>query len=451
MNLTTTTTEKPQDIDYLSLESPPPTVEEQEQILSMRKLLGGDDGPLLKKYKNYDEIISVWAFLRYLRGRDHNVEDAVKVFKDHLAVREEYNLNEIREKVINTRFNYDASDFENGKECISSMPLTYNAGVDPTYGHVLCYIPIGAQDTYKLEKSPGFDTYLNFCLHEWIARDIQLTKLSIKHNRLIKLILIIDLGGLSLTSSQVTHSKKKQFDKDWQKILETKPENTARWYFINVPWFGVKMYNTFGKMTFPTNTIKKISLFGSDFRQQLLKHIDISTLTTLIKSQTRRASIKGNEEDDKEIPLSDNCLLKAGEHLELLVEITSNVEKVKWSVNATVRDVKFGCKFYRTSAGPISGSSNNGETKNQEENGTQEDVIVNEYLIHSKAGEVIGEHIIKNNSTGLMIFSFSNKQSWMRSNGVDYRIEVIKKNYDGSEREDEEEVVEKDVDSGLTL
>ena len=175
--------------DYLSLESPSPTPSEHEQILKMREQLGGNNGDLLSPYIEYDEIISDWAFLRYLRGRDHDVEDSVRVFKEHLILRKDLGLDAIREKVISTRDNYDATDFEDGIECVKSMPLTYNAGRDPN-GHVLCYIPIGEQDTYTLEKGVGFDRYRNFCLHEWIARDIQLTRLCIKHNKLISIFFI---------------------------------------------------------------------------------------------------------------------------------------------------------------------------------------------------------------------------------------------------------------------
>jgi hypothetical protein len=424
--------------DYLGLESPPATTTELQQITSMREQLGGNDGPLLQPYLDYPEIIHDFAFLRYLRGLDHNVDDATRVFKEHLALRDKHNLNQVRAKVLHTRENYDATDFDTGPEMMQYMPLTYNAGKDPVYGHLLCYIPIGAQDSYALEANPGFDKYTQFCIEEWIARDIQLTRLSIQHNRLIKLILIIDLGGLSLTSSQVTHSAKKQWDKDWQKMLETKPENTARWYFINVPWFGVKMYNTFGKMTFPTNTIKKISLFGSDYRQQLLGKIDVSTLATLIKA-SRRNSIKNGEESEAEVPLKDSIVLKAGASREVVVEVLEDVMAVRWTVTATVRDIRFGVVFYRASSGGDGGGGGGGEEKGNKEDtnqvGTTKDDIVAEQVLSNKEGQITGEYVVAPpGATGLMVFELSNKHSWMRQNGVEYAIEVIQRTHDTEEQ-----------------
>ena len=426
-----TTTISPPEPDYLSLESPPPTPTETMQITEMQHLLGGLQGELLLPYQNYDEIISKWSFLRYLRGLDHDVKEAVKVFQEHLQVREKYKLNEIRAKVLNTRQNYDASDFENGTEFMKSMPLTYNAGSDK-HGHIYCYVPIGEQDTWELEKGLGFEKYKEFCLHEWVARDIQMNTLSHQHNRLIKLILIIDLGGLSLTSSQVRHGAKKQFDKEWQALLETKPENTARWYFINVPWFGVKMYNTFGKVTFPANTLRKTSLYGTDYRQQLLGQIDLSTLQTLIISK-RRKSLKGKsgaEEDNanEEVPLIDETVLKAGSAKEILIEVTKDMVLIKWKLTATVRDITFSGVFYRTSmyteGTEEAGERKNGDGSTSTSGGTQEDVVVKECLISSKDGEIVGEYDVAK-ETGLIVFELSNKHSWMRQNGVKYEIEIV--------------------------
>jgi hypothetical protein len=216
--------------DYLSLESPLATPREEAQIHELRGLIG--DALLEPPHRDFPEVVGDIALLRYLRGRDHDVVDAARVFRAHLDLRKQHGLDEMRTRIakLGDRWDkYTAHDFTDGAAILKRMPWVYNAGLSP-HGHVITYIPVGVQDSRTLWSEVGLERYMRFSMEEWIARDIQLDRLSREKGRLIKLILIIDLTGLSLTSSQVTFAGKKQYDRDWQAILETKPETTIRWY-----------------------------------------------------------------------------------------------------------------------------------------------------------------------------------------------------------------------------
>ena len=75
--------------DYPSLDSPLASPSERSQMDEMRRLIGDD---LLAPYSEMEEVSGDISLLRYLRGRDHDVEDAARVFRSHLALRKEHNL-----------------------------------------------------------------------------------------------------------------------------------------------------------------------------------------------------------------------------------------------------------------------------------------------------------------------------------------------------------------------
>ena len=400
--------------DYLSLASPLATASERAQLRAMREDIGAE---ALAPYADMPEVASDIALLRYLRGRDHDVSDAARVFRAHLAVRKEHDLDAVRARVLSASRddNYSHRDFADGALCYAHMPVVYNAGRSRE-GHVYCYIPIGRQDSRAMWSEPGgFEKYFRFCVEEWVARDLQLTRLSRERGRLIKLILIIDLAGLSLTSSQVTHKAKKRFDKDWQAILETKPENTARWYFINTPWFGRKMFQALGKITFPANTLRKIELFGSDYRDALVGRVDLKVLSTLIRAEGGGDGGGGGDNGGGGAPLSGEIELKAGSAREIMVETDSSKHSaVQWSVRALTRDIGFCVRRY-------GGGGDN--------DAVEASVLRPLQIVQSSEGQVYGR-ISCQEGAGLLIFELSNKHSWMRGNRVEYAIEVVARGAD---------------------
>lgn len=421
--------------DYLSLESPLATSSERRQIDEMRTLIGDH---VLAPYKDKEEVSGDISLLRYLRGRNHDVEDAARVFREHIAVRKKHNLDQVRASVLEASLSdsYTHLDFPNGEVCNRHMPVVFNAGSSKE-GHVYCYIPIGRQDSRPIWSDVGFEKYFEFLIHEWVCRDLQLTRLSHKHGRLIKLILIIDLAGLSLTSSQVTHGAKKKFDKTWQAILETKPENTARWYFINTPWFGRKMFQALGKITFPENTLKKIELFGTDYREALAGRVDLRLLSTLIQAGGgSHCDLMGDTlgVEAKGVDRVIDKHIKAGEVKEVVFEIDPSRHKaVRWKVRALDRDIGFRVQAYsRSSEGGAGGRLGSNavvgsalEGSDRERSGLRSTVLLPQRMIRSTDGNVTGE-IPCQQSVGLLLFEFSNKHSWLRGNRVQYSLEIVR-------------------------
>ena len=157
--------------DYLSLDSPLATLSEQRQLQRLRELLGE---ATLAAYAEMPEVASDVALLRYLRGRDHDVDDAARVFRAHLALRKEHDLDAVRARVLEASRNdsYSHADFDEGPFCYKHMPVVYNAG-QSREGHVYCYIPIGRQDSRPIwNAAGGFEKFFQFCIDEWVARDL---------------------------------------------------------------------------------------------------------------------------------------------------------------------------------------------------------------------------------------------------------------------------------------
>ncbi len=137
--------------------------------------------------------------------------------------------------------------------------------------------------------------------------------------------------------------------------------------------------------------------------------------------------------------MKDSIVLKAGASREVVVEVLEDVMAVRWTVTATVRDIRFGVVFYRASSGGGGGGGGGGEEKGNKEDtnqvGTTKDAIVAEQVLSNKEGQITGEYVVAPpGATGLMVFELSNKHSWMRQNGVEYAIEVIQRTHDTEEQ-----------------
>ena len=413
--------------DYLSLDSPLATQAEAAQVEALRAAVDGDAGRL-ERWRDFDEVVGDTALLRYLRGHNHNVAQAAAVLEEHLRLRDALGLDAVREKVIGLRTMYDQMDFTHGAEVAASMPFTFNCGFSP-HGHVITYVPVGRQDSKVLWRDVGLDKFRKFCIEEWVARDIQLARLSRERGRLVKIILVVDLAGLGISSPQVTHGAKKQFDKDWQKILETKPETTVRWFFINVPWFGRKLFNTFGKVTFPKNTLRKIELFGTDFREQLLGKVDLQTLEVLMRQAAGSAAAEVvNAAAGSETSVCDSATLAAGEIKDVLVPVPAK-GTVSWEAAALTRDVGIGAIFY-SEEGKAGGAPRYGEAKvdgggggaGAEAGGAGQQVVAAARKIAASDGAV--RNTFTAPRPGLFCLQLSNAHSWMRSNDVRFAVTV---------------------------
>ena len=147
---------------------------------------------------------------------------------------------------------------------------------------------------------------------------------------------------------------------------------------------------------------------------------------------------QNGKESEAEVPLKDSIVLKAGASREVVVEVLEDVVAVRWTVTATVRDIRFGVVFYRASSGGGGGGGGGEEKGNKEDTnqvGTTKDAIVAEQVLSNKEGQITGEYVVAPpGATGLMVFELSNKHSWMRQNGVEYAIEVIQRTHDTEEQ-----------------
>jgi hypothetical protein len=109
-------------------------------ILKMRTALGTKltTGP----HCTYQEVVGDIALLRFVRGAQHNVEQASTLYVEHLEMRSEMKMDSVRAELTQRQLRsglpfheyfsrFLQTDLAFGKEIRQHFPIHYDAGVDP--------------------------------------------------------------------------------------------------------------------------------------------------------------------------------------------------------------------------------------------------------------------------------------------------------------------------------
>jgi hypothetical protein len=115
------------------LEFPLATEEEIPILNQMKEILGEllTNSPV----STFPEIVGDYHLLRLLRAKSGNLNKAIQLFHDHLSIREEFNMNEIRLSLEGSPVNYKQTDITYGKEVSKYYRIYVNAGFSPAYHH----------------------------------------------------------------------------------------------------------------------------------------------------------------------------------------------------------------------------------------------------------------------------------------------------------------------------
>eukprot|EP00943_MAST-04B_sp_MAST-4B-sp1_P007517 g7517.t1 len=382
-------------------------VVEFRNILSEKSLL---DGP----HADFPEVTGDYNLLRFLRGCERDLKVAVELFEKHIALRKEFNLDKMRErmvKLLDTKPLFGQEDLIHGEVFAKYFPNQLSAGESPT-GHVIIYIPEGDHDTYKLMEHLTAEQIWATKLEDLILRQIQMDRLSRKYNRLMKQVVIVDCAGATMRN--INNKTWAALDKDFndRALTATHVEYVGRIFLINAPSI-VRTLFALARPLIPKRTRERVFIYGRDYRTHIMNQISTRTLSTLLSF--RKA--KDNEEENNSME-GKNIEVKAGKIKEVLIEVDGEkISQIKWKFHAVTKDIVFSALFYR--------NSNNNETSN--ETGTVETPIVEETKVLKDHGEIIGEYNVKNGEEGLILFQWSNKHSWWNSNAFSYTLETVEK------------------------
>jgi hypothetical protein len=426
------------------LEFPLATEEEIPILNQMKEILGEllTNSPV----STFPEIVGDYHLLRLLRAKSGNLNKAIQLFHDHLSIREEFNMNEIRLSLEGSPVNYKQTDITYGKEVSKYYRIYVNAGFSPAYHHPVAISFAGQHHTRNLFKEVGVEKFNRYVIEEMIRRQMQLDQLSRLHNKLIKVILIPNVAGISIW--HISHSEMRDNQKKvLRRIQQTIPELLARAYAVNTSWLVRNFYNTVVKWMLPVETRSKIFLLGKNFRDDLAQEIDTSTLARIMSVTDDEGEKCGGTSGDSEsssrskvdvgvLTKSGTFNVKAGSTEEVLINVKPDqIQQLKWSVNVVTNDIAFQILRFSnnfiTDEHPTNASQRNtSETKSGvSSNVTTKSIVFQQDKIVKKS-EFSGTLDISfnKNKSVLFVLQFNNQQSWIKTSIIEWKYEMVTRN-----------------------
>ncbi|KAL1214483.1 Patellin-1 [Cardamine amara subsp. amara] len=284
------------------------------------------------------EEVSIWGvpllqdersdviLTKFLRARDFKVKEALTMLKNTVQWRKENKIDELVEA-------------EAGEEVSEFEKMVFTHGVDKE-GHVVIYSSYGEfQNKELFSDKEKLNKFLNWRiqLQEKCVRAIDFSNPEAKSS----FVFVSDfrnapgLGKRALW--QFIRRAVKQFEDNY-------PEFATRELFINVPWWYIPYYKTFGSIITSPRTRSKMVLAGpSKSADTIFKYIapeqvpvkygGLSKDITLTTAETvTEAVVKPGAKFTIELPASEACTLS-------------------WELRVLGADVSYGAQFETTTEG----------------------------------------------------------------------------------------------------
>ncbi|KAJ4868847.1 Patellin-1 [Raphanus sativus] len=242
--------------------------------------------------------------LKFLRARDFKVKEALMMLKNTVQWRKE---NKIDELVETNEASDEASEFEK---------MVFAHGVDKE-GHVVIYSSYGEfQNKELFSDKEKLNKFLN-----WRIRLQE------------KCVRALDFSSPDAKSSRAV----KQFEDNY-------PEFSTRELFINVPWWYIPYYRTFGSIITSPRTRSKMVLAGpSKSADTIFKYISPEQVPVKYgglskdipkssEDNVTEAIVKPAAKYTIDLPASDACMLS-------------------WELRVLGADVSYGVQFEPTTEG----------------------------------------------------------------------------------------------------
>ena len=319
---------------------------------------------------------------------------------------------------------FSQKDLIHGEFFQQHDPKQLTAGNTPT-GHIIIFMAPG--DSYpkimREQHQITKEMYFEHQLEDLVLRQLQVDRLTRKHQRLIKQCVIVDCKGIG--STNLMDSIWNAWDKEFNVQIRqtTHVEYVGRIFVLNIGWMARSVY-TAGKYAIPARTRNRIFLYGTDYRTSVLKFISTRTLQTLLTFRKNKVENgeDGTENSDTTIVQENQVDIAAGSDIEKVISLNGVSKLISWKFNVLSRDIKFSVWLYTEGNDDSTGET---KEKNVDGDGVNEICIVEELTIQKSTIETIGEYKVDNNCQGLLILRWSNKHSWMRTNQIKYEYSVV--------------------------
>ncbi|RHY94637.1 hypothetical protein DYB35_005501 [Aphanomyces astaci] len=194
--------------------------------------------------------------LRFLRGHKGNVEVAAAKYRANLVVRQEHNLDTIRDNILLGHIMTEL-DFPHNDKIRRYVPVVAAYDVQDDQHNVFVFEKLGAVDVHGLVVNVSDAEWLAFTLHELEFRSLALDRRSLEQGRLVRFTVLRDLDGFSL--ARLTRPALARLQRTVALASTCYPEYIHKSVFINTP-----VHSPFGLSTSTTS----IQLWLDDAQRQ---------------------------------------------------------------------------------------------------------------------------------------------------------------------------------------
>lgn len=161
------------------------TAEEEKQLSTMRERLESDfkAAPSAR----FEDVTGDIRLLRFLRGYDNDVTQAVAAVRDMLELRVRFNMDEAHEKWAHLDCHHETAGFPHQAAVNQFKPGIPTVGIGK-HGHVIVYEPLRLHQYAAILDEIGEAGMHEFYLAQCESRMGQLQRLSVEQGQMVKMM-----------------------------------------------------------------------------------------------------------------------------------------------------------------------------------------------------------------------------------------------------------------------
>jgi hypothetical protein len=196
-----------------SLVDPLASEAEAAQVAEMRAALHDEIDALPSR--DFPDVTGDIRMLRFLRGFDHSVPQALAAVRDMLDTRRRYGLDALR-RWADVPCHHIDGGFPHQEAVTRHKPGLPTVGLSHD-GHVIAYEPLRLHRYAAMLEEIGEESMLEFYLAQCESRMAQLQRLSEEQGRMVKMVLVIDLRNVNVW--QLTSRRWAKYDEAHQRAI----------------------------------------------------------------------------------------------------------------------------------------------------------------------------------------------------------------------------------------
>jgi len=395
------------------------SADESAQIAEIREQVAGELKVLAAKGWDFPHTTGDLFLLRVLRGNDWDVQKAADWYRTCLKLRQEYGLDLLHLKLEAEDIPFRCSAMPNASKFAEYSTTIFDADVWKNLnGDLVIYDAFGDLDTRGLVRDLGWSGCKQFFITMLEKQLAVLDRMSRQQGRLVKVVRIMDLQGLSMWT----------YDKEALALLQrdiapisaqAQCQVMRECFIINTPWLGLKLYGWL-KWRLPERTQRVMHFIGKDYLEDENVQASISAENIDLLTAQRRT---GNDDEAVGKPGTDR-LVRKGEVFEQTIEVSCG-QTISWcfqlgsfSGDDPARRRGLMGRILDTTLGEVTDVSFSVVAfwTDEQDSGPDSEPSVEELVspesIDASAGRVTGSVTIANQ--GLLAVRWSNYHSWVR-------------------------------------